>query len=461
MTRFDFSKINIKDYEDIDMINSIWYKDIIKSLEITEKFIINNKLILVGGLAIHYSLILKGQQGIYGKDKLPDWDCVSPQHQKYAYELAMKLCKMGISHTNAIQGLHLSTMRTRIFLGIETMDISYNPKNAYDIICKHSLTYKNNLKIIHPHFQLLDIHRALSLPYENEPLYSIGHRWAKDMKRFDLLYNAYPIPKESKVELTTITFPRHITNDSCISGIVGLAYWIDKAHKLKLDLDAPSLDFKIDKNTITCLFPDIENVDIVLFSDDYTKLKINEVKYFQSLLHKMPERVEYVIGDKMAKGNKITKATVYNNLGQKLSCHTDTENNIYVANLQVIMLYLLERFIYSEIFGINNKDKKIFATMYVWCIQMVKIAAKTFEKNKTDSFKIFLPTGTTYGVLNETISMAHRKNIAKFKLGKGESVRHLTPPSGYPELKKNNCIIEAKFDPTTSNLFAMSGKIIK
>ncbi len=454
--RFDFSTINPEDYKNLTATRSVWHNDIVKALKITEKFIIKKKLILTGGLAIHNSLVLKGHPGIYTAHNLPDYDCVSPNHQKDAYELATILCLKGIPHVNAIQGLHITTMRTRIFLGVENMDVTYVPPNVFDIISKHALTYKNNLKIIHPHFQMLDQHRSLMLPFENEPMYNLENRWVKDMTRFDLLYTKYPL-KAGPIKLVEgLSFDKKFVKNNCISGIMALAYWVNMAKKLKLKtrVSFASMNFKITKNNISCSFPVGIKKDLVVFSDDYKKTLNNcgTVKHFESLLQKMPRRIECQY--------KKQNITVYDNLGQKISCYFDKEHEICVTNLQLVMLYLLEKYIYYEIFGIAKKDRSLFATLYVWALELVRSAAKEYQKGQ-EEYKVFLPSPITYGKLNQSINLSFMKDKLLFKLGIGTQVSHFVPKPGYPDMDKNNCIINASFNPNRSNLFSISGNKIE
>ncbi len=448
MKQIDFNKIDLSEYEHITTTKSIWHTDIVKALGIAKAYIIKNKLILTGGLAIHYALILKGKPGIYTDESLPDYDCISDQHQVHAYNLAMILCKNGLPNTNAIQGLHITTMRTRVYLGVENMDITYVPPVIFDILSKNILTYKDNLQIIHPHFQMLDQHRALSLPFENEPLYSLDHRWKKDMIRFDLLYNAYPLPKPIIIKWKIISFSTKWIKSNCITGIVALAYWINKAMDMKMNINVVDMKFKNNSKSISCKFP-TGYEQLIVLSDEYKKtLSLgNNIEYYQSLLQKMPQRGECMDGQQ----NNIV---VYDNLGQKISCYYD--GDLIIANLQYVMLWILEKYNYHSLFNLSRTQQKQFATLYGYAINLIKVASELYANNK--EMKIFLPSAIVYGKENETANAKFMKEKLSYKLGIGSSVTHLVPKSDYPDKKKNNCIITAQFDPTKSKLFYLSGE---
>lgn len=461
MIQFDFDKINPQDYNDINTKNMTCYNDIVKSLKIVEKFIIKKQLILTGGQAMHYALILKGHKGLYCSEEFPDYDCLSVNHQTDAFELSEQLCKANIPFTNAIPGLHITTMRTRVYLCMEAMDVTYIPQKIFNILKKYTLSYKNNLKLIHPHFQILDHHRSLSLPFENEPMYSIDHRWKKDMCRYDLLYHYYPLKSTKKIKLKIVTFSRIITKNTCISGIIALAYWINKAIKLKLNIgNIIPLDFDCTDKHIKCKYPAFSHYNLILFSDNYKNIiklvNKKDIKYYESLLGRMPRRIE--ISDKQY------IITIYDNIGQLLSCHNDTHSNMCIANMQSVMLYLLERYMFSSIFNITAKEREYYKILYIWSVSLVNITSTQYAKETNISIKnelkLFLPASITYGKLNISNSIEFNKQNLKHKFGDGPNVKLLKPKPGYPDLEKNNCVIIPEFNPKESALFAITGNEI-
>jgi hypothetical protein len=176
------------DYETL-LFENDFQKDIIENcLSIVKKFILDRQRILVGGMAIDFALRLKGNK-LYNDNKLPDYDFWSPEFHKDAYDLSDILSKK-YDKVSAINAQHISTMRVRVNF-VVVADITYCPLNLYN--ATKTLSY-NGIRFIHPHYQMIDQHRALSLPYENPPRETIiGKRWKNDIERFDMLYKYYKI----------------------------------------------------------------------------------------------------------------------------------------------------------------------------------------------------------------------------------------------------------------------------
>ena len=168
------------------------YTDQVASIEIVKEFIIKHKLIVYGGSAIDYALRLHGDK-IYPDDMLavPDLDFYSPDNVQHAYQLADQLHDNGFLEARAINATHMMTMRVDVRDNHWIADISYVPPA---IFAKLPFIEYNGIRCIHPHFQRLDVHSALSFPYDSAPREVIFHRWAKDIKRFNILNKYYPLP---------------------------------------------------------------------------------------------------------------------------------------------------------------------------------------------------------------------------------------------------------------------------
>lgn len=193
-------QIIYKKHYDYDTLNKVF--------EIVQDFLIRKNRILVGGMAMDFALREKGSR-IYEDDKMPDYDCISPDPVGDAYELSQILCnKLSDSSTkvSAISALHITTMKVRYNFE-EAADITYSPIPIEDT--PHlNISIKNGkkIKVIHPHFQLLDMHKSLSYPFMNPPREVIFNRWEKDLKRFEILFEHYPVTTElSKAKVTNHT----------------------------------------------------------------------------------------------------------------------------------------------------------------------------------------------------------------------------------------------------------------
>ncbi len=206
----------------------------LKALDIVRDFIIEKKLIITGGMAIDFALKLKGEK-LYDDNTLPDYDFFSTEHANHAYELAQLLCIQlsklfpgSDNRIDAIPATHATTMRVRVNY-TSVADITYLPPDIFDNI--PTLEFKVEGKILkfrHPAIQMIDQHRALSLPYENSPNEVILHRWRKDMIRFDLLASHYPIlGKDLTSELdkfNTVNIPQELLSGLCVGGFAAIIY---------------------------------------------------------------------------------------------------------------------------------------------------------------------------------------------------------------------------------------------
>lgn len=160
-----------------------------RALDIVRRFIIDRGLILFGGLAIDYALRLKGSR-IYPDDERPDFDFLSPNSVNDAYDLADMLVKRGFEAVGAIRGIHVQTMKVRTNF-IWVADIGFAPKEVFNRI--PTLEWRG-MRIVHPDYQRMDQHLAFCFPFNGPPREDVFHRWRKDLKRFNLYDDHYPIP---------------------------------------------------------------------------------------------------------------------------------------------------------------------------------------------------------------------------------------------------------------------------
>lgn len=173
-------------------------KDVILSaLSDVYDFIVQKKLILVGGMSLDFAFKLKGGQ-LYGEDTLPDYDFLSFDHYNDAIELGVQMQKKFPDyHVDAIVAKHITTMRVRLN-NVVVADISYCPKNIFDKL--PTINYKN-LLIIHPYYTLMDQFDAFANPYKGAPTETISQRWGKDLKRMAEILRLYPMNEQLEKEL--------------------------------------------------------------------------------------------------------------------------------------------------------------------------------------------------------------------------------------------------------------------
>jgi hypothetical protein len=203
------------------------YADVINlSLNEVRKYITDKGLILTGGMVIDLALKMAGFDGIYGKDNVPDYDCITPNFYSHACELGEIICKktnenprgIGAKQTeetdnkdavSVIPAMHVTTLRCRIHF-TPVADLTYVPKELFDeipfLVVPQGFP-EEGMKIISPHYQILDIFHSLAYPMENFPRSVIFNRLKKDVVRFERLVEAYPFNFD---ELEMLDNPRGI-----------------------------------------------------------------------------------------------------------------------------------------------------------------------------------------------------------------------------------------------------------
>ena len=369
--------IDKDDYEEVVFEHDFQRDLIMKCLVLVEQYIKEHKLILVGGMAIDYALQTKGKK-LYAKNKLPDYDFYSPEFHLDAYKIGEKIAKF-TTGVSVIRGLHASTMRVRVNF-VPVADVTYMPKNIFDTIPR--FLYKG-LTMAHPHFLMIDQHRALSLPFENPPKETVLGRWKKDMQRFDLLSSNFKIEnKRIKNELYSVNVDKKILLGNCLGGYAGLLYWISRATKDKfkcvsnlknigsfeLNDKVGGKKGKIVDGDVKLELPDDQPITIITddFEKSIEKLKVakNKITYYNALTDKIPRRVEVIDSD----GNCYE---FIDNKGRMLSATVD---GLYtISCLQDILCYLLT-------FGVMTKDRKSVLTAYEIGIEILYEAAEKLHK---------------------------------------------------------------------------------
>jgi FkbM family methyltransferase len=395
-------------YEDVVITRDINYANTKRGLDITLEFIEKHNLILIGGMAIDLSLKAKGLDGIYRDDKLPDYDFVSPDAIKHSSLLGAALCKVGLPTVSVINAIHTTTRKVRVNF-VSVADIGYCPQSVFD---KLPYIEHNSMRIIHPHFQMMDIHHALSFPFENPTRPVVSHRWRRDMKRYDLLFDAYPIKSKLDVpKMTERALPKSLLSHSCITGWAALSFWRNKK------IAAP------------------EGEPVHILDDDFGRwvaASTSKPVYISSRFGKMPRSVLVTID-----GSSVE---VFDNLGEKVSA--ERVGSMYVANLQhVMMLFLVKKYLQPE-----SMMGKFYDAAYVECIKMVQ------SKNAPPGIT---PSISVYGraVWSEAYIINRREFAAK--LNNIKLIRPDRPKNIYPT--KPACKTAVTFDYKESIYFDISG----
>jgi hypothetical protein len=466
----DDNEINHKYYENVLLKHSVFYEDTIKAMDIVKRYIIRENLILVGGMAIDLALKLKNpNKGIYDKDVLPDYDFYSHEHYKDAYEIAQWLNRVGLKNISVINAMHPSTIKVRVNF-VVVADITYIPKHILDNI--PTLRYKQ-FNIVHPHYQMIDQHRSLSLPYENAPREVILSRAEKDMKRYDILYEEYSLKKlnikNSKITLSkkyNIEF--NMLYNQCISGFVALNYWVHKAKQFGFNTQYNLGEISASKNNLTYTIP-LDSHGITIYSDDIKSLydlikknnNIKEERFYSRFLDKIPLKI--ILDNDWELLENKQKISAY-----KFNFNNIEINNLYVANLQNIMMYLLVNYIL--LMKIKNIDRGIsFYFGYLLCRDLIiwssnKYYTSTNQETK-DTLEEFFPTEKTYGKYN--ISESYIVNMFNFNLkngtaSKADKYKYVQPYHVYDRDLKYNKVPKKyyEFSYKDSEIFNFDGEQI-
>jgi hypothetical protein len=303
--------------------------EIFTALDIVKDFIIERGLILTGGMVIDIATKMKGKKGLYGSDEVPDYDCLSPQFYEDSMDLITLLEGDEVS---LIPAMHVQTLRTRVDFQ-PVADITLCDKNIFDqipFLVVPDGFEQAGMKIIHPHYQIIDQYRSLSYPMEGFPRYSIFNRMVKDMKRHDILLDAYPITGEMITETTGHT--------------VSLKEISEMFDHFKIKEDYVlygETAYHFITNTVGC--------DCVeLLSDSHELFK--EGKKFSRHLDIIPGYIMFEFRGKQYK--------IYDNLNSKICKH---KNGVCVSSNNVKMYLLFKYFIYGDekylSYYLNLKDE--------------------------------------------------------------------------------------------------------
>ena len=172
-----------------------------RALEVVRAFISERGLVLYGGLGLDYSLRMRGGS-VYADGVRPDFDFLSSRSVDDAYDLADLLAARGFKHVDAIRAMHVQTMRVRVDF-VVVADVSYMPEAVMDAIPRHTYHPPDGgppVTVLHPHWQYMDMHQAFCFPYRDPPREPVFHRFGKDLKRFNMLYEKYPLEEAAGAE---------------------------------------------------------------------------------------------------------------------------------------------------------------------------------------------------------------------------------------------------------------------
>jgi hypothetical protein len=148
-----------------------------------EKFIIENKLICYGGMAIN-NIIPEKTERFYDEIDIPDYDCFSPNAIKDSKILSQLLIT---KYENIEVKSAMFKGTYKIFVNfIPIADITYLHHNIFDALLKDSITVAG-IKYASPNFLRMSMYLELSRPAGDVS------RWEKVLKRLTLLNKYHPL----------------------------------------------------------------------------------------------------------------------------------------------------------------------------------------------------------------------------------------------------------------------------
>ncbi len=422
MQKFDKQVKSINDYADEiddykDSMN-FFHDELQQCYKIVEDFIKRNKRLLVGGMEIDFALKAKGSF-LYTKDKI-DYDFISPDYHTDAYNLGNLLAKQfdGIS---VIGALHASTMRVR-YKFMAVADITYVPLDLYN---KIETVEFQGFTCVHPHYQMMDQMRSIIYMAENPPRESFfGDRISKDIKRFCMLADKYPLLESHTIKTQSYSVPTKWLKGNCLGGLPAAAYWSKKLNlqtKLNIDIDKSNTLLELPIGSKITIYSDEPDKLVDLIHTDHPD--VTKRKY-RAILDKLPERIEIDLPDYQL---EILDSSTSYLLAESL-------NDIHIVQLCGVLMYLL----------VNN--------MFTADQSVLPIIFKAVHADFVSDISTLPESPKFYGKNNwsETYLLSTKKHIS----GKAS-----LPRNAYPEKNKPVSADAYQFDLSSSEILKKDGSI--
>lgn len=366
------------DYNELVEKSKYNYKKYWEMTNICLQYVIDKRLVIFGGLSIDFALKKQGCEGIYKDYQLMDIDVFSNKHYDDAVELLEIFINLGYENCQLIVALHPTSIRLRIDHYM-IFDIAYAPDEIYELYANTALTYETDLGqvlIRHPYIQVLDFHRSLSYPYENQPLENIKNRFKKDYERYLKTLECYPLDYEN-IKFMEFIKESDMTSSSTIlrSDIQTIKHNINKnyyIHGILAYLLYEKIFIKHISNKIKPL--DLTNLN-------KTELLDNELilpKDIKPLYMVTPDELEEII-----KNKKVTRYYKYMDIIPEITKVDNTHyfsiipgtepgyieyNGYKIISIHFVLLWLL----YSWL----TKQDDVYLLMYKKLYEMIQFISK-------------------------------------------------------------------------------------
>jgi len=189
--------------------------DLEKGLMLVKQYIIDNELMVVGGMAIDLALRVKNDNLYNEKYQIADYDIIDPNNVDHANKVGSLLCSNELKNLSIIPALHKTTVRVQMS-GYTLFDATYIPQYIYNKI--PHMTY-DRIKFIDPIFQKIDQFTSLSFLFDLTGIqYNVQHRLKKDDQRKLLLNQYYNLEytkddKSISTKITNISLDLNVFNN--------------------------------------------------------------------------------------------------------------------------------------------------------------------------------------------------------------------------------------------------------
>ncbi len=386
------------------------HKVLEEALGIVREYILDNDLLVVGGMAIDLAL-KENDDGIYSEYEIPDYDVISPENVKHANAVGVFLCEKGYQNVAVIPAVHMTTMRVQI-AGYTVFDATFIPFSVYKNI---PILQAGAYSIVHPTYQMIDQLVSLAMLWQiTGPDFNIFNRLEKDQKRYALLCKYYSMndyshkykPKQSiavKVPQTVTTGPgKTIDIDFVWHGQIAYSLYYKMFKELNHSVD------------------DIFALEEYGYIDSYELL----VQKARGTTDNFKKGFSTICPDQYTQGNityHVLNNFTVNNIG-----------GIWIASPYYIMAY----FLYNSF----QQDSPKWANLYQGIKKMIERSEEIrslslfsvgIEYWKDESYEYYIDNYVSFLDTNSGLTD--------------------TPPRNY--LSVSDCIIKKQFDAKTSKFY--------
>ena len=361
-TNIDIDILNNKINDEYIIFNyNVLKNDLEKALHIVKEYIIDNSLMIVGGMAIDLSLRVKDDKLYDEKYQIPDYDIIDPNNVLHANNIGTILCNNNFQNIAIIPALHKTTVRVQIS-GYTLFDATFNPEYIYN---KIPYIIYNNMKFIHPIYQKIDQFMSLSFLFDLTGIqYNIKHRLVKDKERKELLNRYYNLTCD--VDISTCL--KQNTLDHCLKGI---DYMCIQPLIKDLKKNIIKIDLSIFNNKYIHKL-NINNADTIIFNEN--NISENHLyNFIQKTDNFYNDNIYYSIDCDITYHGELAYNLIYysyNNMIKTIKSNDflNNEDNIYITNMEKNInikpnLILKDNILYIEHYDslplvfINNNNK--------------------------------------------------------------------------------------------------------